>query len=410
MKRFIIIFVTLFILLHDLFSISLNILEKTTNEEYEEILNKGKKYYFQKKYKQAIKEWDPLIINNEINNELKELLSKTYKITYHSRSNYYQGLTCYKKNQLLKAREHFTKVNDINPYYKDTVNMLYITEKNIIVKKYQDKASDYIIKKDYNNTIDTCEKLLIIDLDNQYVRDLKEQALLLKNEEEKEKKIKIDQFILSGITSYSNKEYSRAREAFSNVLVLNKNNIDAAHYLNLINNEIADYFEIAENCLDEKKYDEAIEVSEKLVSMQNNNPEVEELIKTIYLSEMMDIKDTIINKMTDNGISFFSNMKYEEAKERFVKILIEEPENDTALSYIGRINKINSEICSKKKNEKHKKKARIIVLSQSKDPEISSIINGKDSGVDLFYYFIGMIFLIIGGTKLIYRTKKKILL
>ena len=197
MKKSIIILITLLSLLSNLFSFPSDITKKITEEDVIDIFNSGKEYFIQKKYKQALEEWSPLIENNIEDNELKKMLSKTYNIAYHSRCNYYRGLSCFNKKQLFKAREYFIAVNNINPYYKDTVNILYKTEKNILVNKYSDKISGYIIRKEYNYAVDTCMKLLLIDPDNQYVRDLKEQALLL-----------------SGITSFSNKEYIPAREVF----------------------------------------------------------------------------------------------------------------------------------------------------------------------------------------------------
>ena len=364
------------ILLLNLSSGSSLVAGKLTKDQYKSYFEKGKKYYIQKKYEKAVKEWEPLIKTKTINKELKEMVFKSYQNVYKAKSSYIKGMKFYNNNQYPEAKKYFIQATNIYPKYAEANNMIFNSEKYIMIDKYLRIASENINEKKYDEAVSICKRLLIIDLNNQDVQNLLKQALLYLNKEKPGIEMeKVDKLLVKGITFFSNKEYESAQNIFTNVLKLDENNMLAVNYLNTINRIryrqylgrefikftniypkgklpeemkflvkkdliIEKYLQVVGIYQSTKKYDKAIEMSRNILSLQPDNQDAGELIKQTLLLQIKDKNEEEINNMITKGITHFSNKEYGSAEQIFADILKIEPENYLIINYIDKINQI----------------------------------------------------------------------
>ncbi|MBN1899189.1 MAG: hypothetical protein JW827_10450, partial [Spirochaetes bacterium] len=94
-SNFIFIALAFLFLAEPVLAVQTSVTNRLSDEEFKIHFEKGKEFFLQKKYSEAVLQWNVLIKNKQLNDELKEMLFESYLKIYQSKSFYFKGLEHY---------------------------------------------------------------------------------------------------------------------------------------------------------------------------------------------------------------------------------------------------------------------------------------------------------------------------
>lgn len=331
------------------------VLSQSTNNISEEVFNlyfeKGKKHFINKEYRKAVKEWDYLIENKTLNDELKKMLYECYRRIYEAEQYYVKGMEYFKNNNLLESERNFMKATNICPEYERAKDMLLLVEKYIGIENDLKLAHKYLETKQYNKTIEICKNILKLQPDNRRAQKLIEQALLMINNDKIMEEI--NNLIAKGITLFSNREYQASKSVFNDVLKLDPENFVAIKYIDKINQILVDiremellkeeaekYYQAGIGFYNIRKYNEALKQFQNTVALIPDYKDSSEYIdrikqklKELELAKQRE-KESLILEYLSQGITYYYNSEYKMAIAMLEKCLKLDPENEYAIQYL----------------------------------------------------------------------------
>lgn len=260
----------------------------------------------------------------------KQFLDKINSMLFEKAENhFFTGLGYYSQHQLDQAEQEFKTALELVPTYSDPKEYLERIandrRENINrIASLKNEARNYENRQSWYNAIEKYKQILEIDpsdtLAQEKIRALDVEIGKIVNRE-----------LLKAENLYKNQQYRTAQRIFQNILRLQPGNASARRHIYLINEKTSGrslkYFEQAQDFYQQKNWNASLTAVDSALMVNPDYSEANQLKNKIL--NMLDVE-----QMLTNAISEFRKQNYMDAMEHFNQILVKDPQNSRALTYL----------------------------------------------------------------------------
>ncbi len=261
----------------------------------------------------------------------------------------------FEKEEYSSALGYYREVIKLDKNNKEAKKGIKLCKTKIEKKlKYHfNKGIDYFNKGEYLKALTEFKTTLNIDPEYHPARDMltKSQKLY----EENKTKILIQKNLSDGMDYFYNKNYEQARIFFKKVLELDPENQKAKEYLKKCEDNLKDLLKeekIAKIITDgliyyrKKKFAEAIKKWQEVKEIDPQNKIIDE-----YISYARKAQEESMNKYYNMGVDYYNKGDYLKAKEFLEKALETNPNHSKAKKKLREVNSIIFSLNTEKKSE-----------------------------------------------------------
>ncbi|MBN2414037.1 tetratricopeptide repeat protein [candidate division KSB1 bacterium] len=260
----------------------------------------------------------------------KQYLEKINSLLFEKAENhFFTGLGYYSQRQFDQAEKEFNLALELVPNYsdaKDYLERIAGERKNNInrIVLLTKEAQNYENRQLWYNAKERYQQILEIDPNNSMA-----QEKIQKLDVEIGKIVNTE--IVKGENLYRNQQYPAAQQIFQNILRIQPDNANARRYIYLINEKTSGkslkYYEQAQTLFQQENWNASLMAIDSALQVNPNYTEAVQLKNKIL--NMLDVE-----QMLANAISEFRKQNYIAAMEHFNQILVKDPQNIQALTYL----------------------------------------------------------------------------
>lgn len=313
-------------------------------EQKKQHLEKGKKYYNVQKYLDAVLEFKQVLALDPTNVEALKLLSTTteyVKSDKKDKLNQYfnQGVEAYTNSKLEEAIASWKQVLEIDPTHTETLDYLKKTIAKL-EENYISSGNKYLKKKMWKEAIIEFEKALLLCPENKGVKELIEEAKLQIEHRQRITKTNESRALVyldEGIELYEAGEYAEAIEKLSAAINLNKNLSDAQIYLKKSNAKLS---ELKKKEIPPQLVEQITVAYDKGLNYFHQQ-KISQAVKQLefvykYDHSYRQVKFYLIKGYLITGMEDYTAGRLKESIDTWQKILKIDAQNQKAISYINR--------------------------------------------------------------------------
>ncbi len=276
--------------------------------------------------------------------EIAKKVEEEFRKRMEEASNAYleRGIVLFEEKKFDEAMEAWDIALIWNPANKQAMEWMKKVEKEkkkMEIEEHVEQAKKYFLAGDYISAQKEASQALALDSTNNLAKFYYEEATqkiqenIGKAVSEKEK-----ESLEKGMECFNKGDFEKAIKSFEEVLKINPDNRIAAEYIAKAGKEIQKYIEKevkkVDYLLKKKRYKEAKAKVKRLLKVAPDNAE---LLKK--LGEIEDRMDKEIQRLLDNGEKYYQKKDYSSARRYFESVLVLDPHNSKALSYLDKIKK-----------------------------------------------------------------------
>ncbi|MCU0645185.1 MAG: tetratricopeptide repeat protein, partial [bacterium] len=242
---------------------------------------------------------------------------------------YYRGVGYYKQGKLFRASEEFKAALALYPGHKQAQDYLNTVDRELEanrrrIEKLLSDAKDFEEKKLYIKAAASYRKILEIDTNHETAR----------------RKISyLSSFIKTAIEDrfqrarnlYSRADYAGAIAELREILNIDPDHAPSRNYFNRATQRLEalaqQHYQRAQNFYQQRDWDKVIQECYLTLSMNPSHNGADELKKTA-------LQNISLDKLLERGVYYFRLKDYQNAKAIFKQLLIKEPGNEAANSYL----------------------------------------------------------------------------
>jgi len=298
-----------------------------------------------------------VIINNKAPQQMFEPELRKEKIA----ALYKEALVLFDEGNYKFAILTFQEILSLDPNHQQAKAYLEIVIPDILKKEKRKplfrEALGYFAKQDYQKASDTFKKVLARNPDNTEAKEylkfrvpqgIEGQKQLIKEE-------KINSLYQEALTSFDNKEFEKASRLFKEVLSFDPNQAQAKEYLNSKipemlkenketpqkqkvlqkQNKIKALYEQALTFYEERNYQKAIAIFNKILALDPNESRAKEYLEVKIPNSMREQeRQKKISALYEEAIKFYDSANYERAAGIFKEILSLDSRQNAARVYL----------------------------------------------------------------------------
>ncbi len=260
---------------------------------------------------------------------------KIRKIRIRANANgkhYYKRALKYLKKDKKRALHEFNKMMRNDPEYKDGKTRFETLKNDPEIRAYLAKL-EKDLQSALNNNMGTAKDLKRI---NKALDKLKEYddgndiAIQAKEIIKAQRSALLNE----GVRLYNKGALGKASDKFRLVQSIYKKDRTAEKYLAKISNKnrLGNLLKQAKKALDKESYAQAIETAEAALDIDANSKEAKRILTAARKGYEKQIPDLI-----NQGIDFYGKQDFDQALKAFQAVLIMDPEDNTSLTYIRKI-------------------------------------------------------------------------
>ncbi|MDD5066012.1 MAG: tetratricopeptide repeat protein [bacterium] len=328
--------------------------------QYEDIINipleKGKTALREGKLSEAILNFSEVLKIDPKNEIARQFLDKSKSLVQDTiKLNLKLGTQEYKNGNFPKSLEHYREVLKLEKTNKDAQEGANnaLQKLDTLIKEHFNAGVDHYNNKKYQLALNEFETTLKLDSEYLPAREWLDKTKQIY--EQNKISITIDDYLQNGTDQFQNKNFIQARNYFSKVLELDKNNAKAREYIQRCDIEIAKMSKqetIAKIITDglifyrRRKFNEAIDTWQKAKQSDPENKIIDE-----YIEFAKKAKDESLNKYYNDGEKFLNEGNLSKAKENFDKALQANPNHSKAKQKLAEVKSAIFEKISLSKKE-----------------------------------------------------------
>ncbi len=316
----------------------------TAKEQIRQHLEKGENHLNNKEYLDAALEFKQVLLLDPSNSQaLTSLATSTENIRLDIRkvdrlTQYFnQGIEAYTNSKLVEAIAAWKQVLAIDPNHSATLEYMKKAMTNL-KEEYMLVGKKYHQQKMWEKAIGEFEKALFIDPENKEAKELIKEAKL-QIEMIKTKEYRSLAYLDEGIELYEAGEYEEASKKLQKALILNEKLNEAQRYLEKSSAKLTELKkkEIALNPQLAKQLVIAYDKGIKYFHEQKIIPAVEQL-ELVYKYDpyYRKVRFYLIKGYLIAGMEHYTSGRLQESINTWQKILVIDTENQKAISYINR--------------------------------------------------------------------------
>jgi tetratricopeptide (TPR) repeat protein len=262
-------------------------------------------------------------------------MEKIRKIRLRANANgkhYYNRALSYLKTDKKKALHEFNKMMRNNPDYKDGKKRFDTLKRDPEIREFmavREKAVQKALlnasgKPDEIKKINAAlEKLIHYDDANPVALQAKEYLTVQRNT-----------LLHDAVVHYNKMNLTQATKIFRLVQSVYKKDATAEKYLAriFIKEELARTLKTAQDALTQERYEEAIRAAEKALDLDSKNSEARRIVTEAKLAY-----EKLIPALLEKGKAYYGKQDLENALKAFQAVLIWDPDDNTSLTYIRKI-------------------------------------------------------------------------
>ena len=304
----------------------------SVQDEIEQLIAEGETFYASGYYADAAKAFE---LVNFYEDRAVIPTDRIRKIRIRANANgkhYYTRALKYLKKDKKRALQEFNKMMRNDPDYKDGEERFEKLKKDPEIHAFLEKlekalqnalANNKGTAKDLTRINTALDKLVVYDDSNPVALNAKE---VIKNQR--------NALLNEAIRLYNKGAYASATKKFELVQSIYKKELTAEKYLAKIGdkNRLAQILKKAEEALVKEEYATAIESAEDALDLDANNKEAKRVLSEAKKGYEKQIPDLI-----NQGITFYGKQEFDKALKAFQAVLVLDPDDNTSLTYIKKI-------------------------------------------------------------------------
>lgn len=314
------------------------------DDKVEKHIKKGKRYYHNKDYIYAYKEFNNVLMIDPVNRDAEKYMKEIkLKLSEIKLEKYLARARKHIENEeLIEAKELLDAIQKLYPEDKDTKG--YLARIHTVIQEQKVMRTESIFKqglefyklKQHQDAISLWEKVLIISPEHQKSKEHIELAKLELDKIEKETKAKrqaqmkkrAGEYFRAGMNFYKAKSWEKAKKAFDQCKNFNPDHPEVGTYLNETNTQLAKvYFKKGMDYYKDKKLKKSLELFTKATDLNPNDKEIREQFEKTK-SEIKLINIQKAEEFNREGLKAYGLGNLKEAIAAWKKALEFDPEND----------------------------------------------------------------------------------
>lgn len=240
---------------------------------------------------------------------------------------------------LQSARENYDFVLVRNPGDEEAQQKLTELDKKIKqaqIDKHLSAGNAFLASLAYSDAYKEASEALRLDPANENAITLMNQTKAAMEESRTSTKENVIKLMDDALVALDNDEYSRAIGIYTEIIKADPSNRDATMAIVRTQSRLENFKKNvlgkAQSAEEEKKYQNALALYQKLLKADSGSTEA-----VAGIERCQKALGERINRLNDDGINLFNQGAYNEAESYFRTVLNLEPGNNTAKSYLGRI-------------------------------------------------------------------------